>query len=238
MECTVKEHYTDEFGSWLEIAYSTESSPYESPSKIANAAIAAATTANARVRLHTMLLAMHPSQVIYCDTDSVVYEYDRSNTAHIDPTQVHGIHIGVGLGEWEHASLEVKGLHESPYNRIVEFRALGPKYYCYTVMHPDGTTHYCTKAKGIPRSSQNLAKLNQETYNEISETNKSQDCKHFTFKRKHGLAGELETQGLSRSIGVNIHKRHKVGPNGFTMPFGETPPVPPGWTGCVPELCI
>ena len=165
---------------------------------------------------------MHPSQAIYCDTDSVVYEYDTDNPLHIDPTQVPGIHIGVGLGEWEHESLEVKGLHESSDNMIVEFRALGPKCYCYTVMHPDGSTHYATKAKGIPLSSQNIAKLNQETYNEISETNKSQDCKHFTFKKKHGLAGELETKDLSRSIGVNIHKRRRVG-NGFTMPFGDSP---------------
>ena len=40
---------------------------------------AAFTTANARIRLYEVLEWLHPSQLCYCDTDSVVFIYDKKN---------------------------------------------------------------------------------------------------------------------------------------------------------------
>ena len=105
-ECQISNHYTDDFGSWVEMSYSERQSPFTPPSEYTNCAIAAATTANARIRLHKMMLFLHQSQVIYCDTDSVIYEIDSANPLHrnprTDPNAVaEGIYMGNALGEWE-----------------------------------------------------------------------------------------------------------------------------------------
>ena len=68
---------------------------------------AAFTTANARVRLYNMLDWLDDSQVIYSDTDSVIFEYDENNPTHKHPEynkdgafQI-GIEFGSGIGQWE-----------------------------------------------------------------------------------------------------------------------------------------
>jgi hypothetical protein len=43
------------------------------------------TTANARIRLYQMLDWLHPSQVCYHDTDSVIFIYDETNPEHKSP---------------------------------------------------------------------------------------------------------------------------------------------------------
>ena len=45
------------------------------------------TTANARVRLYQMLDWLHPSQVCYCDTDSVIFIHNETNPEHKSPAQ-------------------------------------------------------------------------------------------------------------------------------------------------------
>ena len=64
------------------------------------------TTANARIRLMSMLNWLHPSQIIYCDTDSVIFLYDEKNENHKyrtndDKTLPDNIKFGDALGEWE-----------------------------------------------------------------------------------------------------------------------------------------
>ena len=64
------------------------------------------TTANARVRLYDMLSWLHPSQLIYCDTDSCHFLYDKTNPLHKkpdnnDPTLPKSVRFGDGLGCWK-----------------------------------------------------------------------------------------------------------------------------------------
>ena len=61
------------------------------------------TTANARIRLYNMLDWLHESQICYCDTDSVMFVYDKNNPDHREPKDDEkvGIKFGKGLGEWE-----------------------------------------------------------------------------------------------------------------------------------------
>ena len=64
------------------------------------------TTSNARLRLYAMMEWLDPSQVCYCDTDSVMFVYDKTNPLHKEPrndepTLPDGIRFGKGLGEWE-----------------------------------------------------------------------------------------------------------------------------------------
>jgi len=64
------------------------------------------TTANARIRLMSMLNWLHPSQLVYCDTDSVIFIYDETNELHRypsneDTTKPDNIRFGDALGEFE-----------------------------------------------------------------------------------------------------------------------------------------
>ena len=67
---------------------------------------AAFTTANARTRLNSMLLWLDPTQLIYCDTDSVIFRYDPENEKHKYPKNDEigipdNVRFGDALGEWE-----------------------------------------------------------------------------------------------------------------------------------------
>ena len=64
------------------------------------------TTSNARVRLYNMLDWRDDSQIIYCDTDSVIFLYDEINKKHKHP-ELHkeeakaiGVEFGDGKGQW------------------------------------------------------------------------------------------------------------------------------------------
>ena len=63
-------------------------------------------TSNARLRLYALMEWLDPSQVCYCDTDSVMFVYDKTNPLHKEPRNDEpslpaGIRFGKGLGEWE-----------------------------------------------------------------------------------------------------------------------------------------
>lgn len=90
-----------------------------------NLALAGMTTANARLRLYKELYKLS-DRVIYCDTDSIIYEY-RKNEYNVTESDC--------LGEFE---LEKDG-------NIKEIYALAPKTYGYKTL--TGEQHY--KCKGI-----------------------------------------------------------------------------------------
>ena len=52
-------------------------------------------------------------------------------------------------------------------------------------------------------------------------TGETKKCTHFTFKKKNGLAGGLQTVPLVRTVGRNIHKRIMVHDSDYTYPFGD-----------------
>jgi len=90
-----------------------------------NLGLAGFVTANARLRLYKELYKLN-DRVIYCDTDSIIYEYDKTK---------YNVVEGECLGEWE---LEENG-------NLKEVYCLAPKTYGYTSI--DGEQKY--KCKGI-----------------------------------------------------------------------------------------
>ena len=68
------------------------------------------TTSNARLRLSSMLEWLDPSQLIYCDTDSVIFLYNKTNPLHKYPSNDQElpkyVRFGDALGEFED---ELKG---------------------------------------------------------------------------------------------------------------------------------
>ena len=105
------EHYQGtDLLSYVEIK-TEKKDDFKTPSNYSNSAFASFVTANARVRLYKMLLYLHPSQVIYCDTDSVIYWVDPNDKRHMDPetSQLSAgefgpsppVEVGTSLGQWE-----------------------------------------------------------------------------------------------------------------------------------------
>ena len=156
-----------------------------------NIAIAAFTTSHARMRLYWGLEQLG-EQVLYFDTDSVVYRYDRNNKDHkIIPN-------GDYLGDWTD---ELDGS-----KMIGIFISGGPKNYSYET--DDGEYH--TKIKGFTLNYESTqpGKLNhnsminmidkfmdgksddnfvQVKYNMISRDKKTKELKTYTLKKKYGF---------------------------------------------------
>ena len=63
----------------MELRY-TMNGDYDVEMEFISEITAVFTTANARMRLYQMLDWLHPSQVIYCDTDSVIFIYDPTTS--------------------------------------------------------------------------------------------------------------------------------------------------------------
>ena len=64
------------------------------------------TSANARVRLYSMLDWLKPHQLLYCDTDSVIFIHDQKSPIDMYPsndqkTLPDNIRFGDALGQWE-----------------------------------------------------------------------------------------------------------------------------------------
>jgi hypothetical protein len=211
--------YSDDDGGapWVEISYDTTAAPTESPSDFANTAVAAATTSNARIRLHKMLLYLHPSQVCYCDTDSVIFEYDTLNPDHKSPdceeARAQGIFMGDGLGQWE---------SEVPQGAtILKFCSLGPKTYAYQLMKSDGAISEIIKCKGIPLNLSNSQVLTYDTMEDtVCGRNDSIPTEHFTFRKIAGIAGGVQTADLKRTVRSTAGNKRDQDGNFGTLPLG------------------
>ena len=98
-----------------------------------NLAIASFTTSHARLRLYEGLEKLN-RQVLYHDTDSIVYVYNKNNRLHKE------LELGDNLGEWtdELEGGKMKGT----------FASGGPKNYSYE-KHKNGKVSFETKIKGF-----------------------------------------------------------------------------------------
>ena len=94
-----------------------------------NLGLGASVTASARTRLHKELNKLG-DRVIYCDTDSCVYEHDPNK---------YNIPEGYYLGEWE---------SETP-NLIHEWVSAGAKSYGYKYLDKKDKEKVELKQKGI-----------------------------------------------------------------------------------------
>ena len=109
-----------------------------------NVAVAGFVTAQARLRLYKELHKLG-DRVLYCDTDSIIYEYREGE---------YNVTEGNLLGQWEAET-------ETP---IIEFAALGPKSYAYKCMDPN---EYDTKCKGVTLNYSNSQKFNFDTLKDL-----------------------------------------------------------------------
>ena len=173
------------------------------------------TTANARCRLYKMMDWLDDTQMIYCDTDSVIFMYDEENPNHKNP-YVHeppkGLEFGKGLGQWED---EFDGK-----DWIEEIVTGGAKSYSYrTALGATKKGKVVCKQKGITLDKANDKKINFDTMKDMVLNNKPmQSEKRFTFKWET-TSKNIVTDYIARSVKSTIgEKRCIVGYD--TLPIG------------------
>lgn len=97
------------------------------------------------------ILSLHPTQPVYCDTDSVYFVYDKKK---IEKGIYKDIPKGCYLGDF---------VDEYPAYRIVEFVSIGCKSYFMKMIHrKTGAIEYMGKFKGLPMLSSIHSLLDQE----------------------------------------------------------------------------
>ena len=110
-----------------------------------NIALASMVTSQARLRLYEEMEKLK-ERVIYCDTDSIIYEYDESK---------YNTKTGKMLGDWE---AEGKEDHI-----MTEFIGIAPKAYSYKLM--DGKKDL--KSKGVSMTEENKEIITFESYKDL-----------------------------------------------------------------------
>jgi hypothetical protein len=118
-----------------------------SPNKKSNIYLAAMVTAQARCRLHSQMLLLGPENIVYCDTDSIVWL--RNPTVQL-PSNM----LGSGLGRW---------VDEHPNEKIKIFVAAAPKMYMLIYNEDEPSTNEI-KAKGICLTLENKKKLTLDEF--------------------------------------------------------------------------
>ena len=108
------------------------------PVRHGNVFIAAKVTETARCVLHKQMLRIGPERIIYCDTDSIIFLWDKI-------TQL----IGVGLGHWT---------NEYPTQTIEQVYALAPKLYSLT-LRKNNTEYESFRAKGVQMTLENQRRM-------------------------------------------------------------------------------
>ena len=175
-----------------------------------NIGIASFTTSHARLRLYKALEFLG-TQVLYFDTDSVVYRFDKNNPNH------KNLECGDYLGDWTD---ELKGCV-----MVGTFISGGPKNYSYET--EDGEIH--TKIKGFNLNYNNSKLLNHENMiNVVDNRFKNKDdnnykVNQFNIIRKSNK--DLVSIYQDKQYSFGYDKRHILNSNEFgdvfTLPFGH-----------------
>jgi hypothetical protein len=115
-----------------------------------NLFIGAAVTATARCVLHSKMLQVGVENMIYCDTDSIIFYYDPEL----------GTLTDVGLGKWT---------NEYPNAVIDQVYALAPKLYSLKLSPKGKETYESFRAKGVQLTLVNQEKLKFEHAKQLIE---------------------------------------------------------------------
>jgi hypothetical protein len=128
-----------------------------------NLFIGAAVTATARCVLHSKMLQVGVSNMIYCDTDSIIFAYDPDL----------GILTDVGLGKWT---------NEYPDSVIEHVYALAPKLYSLKLKPRNKNTYETFRAKGVQLTLLNQDKIKFEHVKQLITNLLSGDESNFAIE--------------------------------------------------------
>ena len=194
----------------VELKYS-ETDDSDTEATCTSAITAACTTANARMKLYDMLSRLHPYQLCFCDTDSVMFICNKNKPWHKAPSNdatglPKSVNFGKGVSEWESEC--------QPGEFITELVVGGANSYSYktntgnTVIKQKGITVDAAKSKLVTVQTMRAMVLNNTILNYEER---------YTFIRDN-KTNDVVTQFLSRSIRSSVNS--KISTYGFdTLPF-------------------
>ena len=155
------------------------------------------------------LLHESGQEVLYCDTDSIVY---------VEKPKCYKPNIGPFLGL---LSDEIEGEYGIGA-KITEFYTTGPKSYTYRVKLPDGNFKTKIKSKGLTLNLDSLESLRFEVIKDKADK-KSKGVEteptlvkqnQFRLNRQH----EVLSRSIEKNFDVTANKRMAIGNK--TFPFG------------------
>jgi hypothetical protein len=163
----------------------------------------------------------HHSQILYCDTDSAIYVYDKTNPLHKKPSKdatdlPPTVSFGNGLSQWSNEL--------APGEHIEEIVIGGAKSYSYRC----NTGRIVMRQKGITQDEANSKLINFEKMRDMvlnlgvegKDTLKS--AERFSFSTN--AEKQVITKFISRSIRSTVDQKRSL--NGFdTLPFGYVGPL-------------
>jgi hypothetical protein len=187
-------HSDEQSGDCLFVRYIDNRENCTSTLFSTNIGLAAAVTGNASMRLYKELRLLQ-DRVLYHDTDSIIYEYDKNK---------YNVEEGNYLGDWE---------SETGDRPITEMVGTGAKSYSYKV---DNIQKDC-KMKGICLNMANSKIVNFETLKYLvdNETEKLTTYDNLTFKKT--IEGVV-TNTFEKDITYTMDKRDRDGY--YTYPRG------------------
>jgi hypothetical protein len=198
--------------NFVELRYS-EDINYNVEAAYGSEITAAFTTANARVRLMSMLVWLDPSQLIYCDTDSVIFRYDPDDPKHKYPKNDErdipdNVRFGDALGDWQDEFEEDEWIDEMVVG--------GAKSYSYKT----SKGKIIIKQKGITLDSANSKIFTFETVKDVVlKGAKVESEKRFQFTWNNKTK-DIETKYISRTVRSTTDTKRSVLGNHDTLPFG------------------
>lgn len=137
-----------------------------SPVRHGNLFIAAKVTETARCVLHRKMLDVGPENIIYCDTDSIIFLY----------SSIMGILTDVGLGKWT---------NEYPSHVIEHVYALAPKLYSLKLKLRNEDPYEVFRAKGVQMTLVNQERMVFESVKPLIENIVKGINHHFTIPVKN-----------------------------------------------------
>lgn len=181
----------------------------EEPGPKSSLLLATFTTSMARIRLFNVLAA-HPDNIIYMDTDSVLYLKSKDQQG---PET---------LGDFGKLKDEVEAAYPGQQAYIRRFTSTGPKSYAYEVCNGKGQViDTALKMKGISLTWNALEKLNQEKMVKLLRGGGHLVVPQMQFK-KNIKKQSVHTVNLLKKISFVSSKRRFI-PNSSrldTIPFG------------------
>jgi hypothetical protein len=196
----------------IEVTFTPEAIDYTDTTKritsqtYTNIAIGVFTTAHARAHLYEHM-DMLGNQVLYCDTDSIIYVLDPTNKEHKEmPTSDN-------LGQMKNELVDSKGR-----NHIVAFRSGGPKNYAYKLARKDakGKDEY-VKVKGFPLNRYSLSKaINFTTISDVvqdfhEEETKDEESQEEEVCYETAWSAEQRSEILALADYEEVKKKNERG---------------------------
>ena len=160
---------------------------WSEPSAKTNVILAAFTTAHARTILYGYMDQLHPDQVCYCDTDSIMYYYSKSLLQ-------RGYHARIATGEF----LGDMTAELPPEVKCTEFYSAGPKFYLLSGKNRQtGEDYNIYKVKGVTLNSGTQQSINADT------------IKKLVLRETHELRSPFQFIARCRKKGTLVNKACK-----------------------------